>query len=325
MRRTVPFLLLIFSTVLAAQSVHLTVPAVDASNHAVTIGTAYFTWGQFVDNNGATVQAGQLTRLIANGTIDVTLTASDNAGYVYTVLLMNGSMANTFKWRVPAAGATTMAQLNQPATQTGSNGNATAIQGNAVLAGTPTAANQAYLWNPANSDFELTTLGSAALQPSSAFDAAGAATAALASAAPKWVLAYSSVQQTVPSGFASYTLLFDVNDPNTNDSSMHSTTSNKDRLVAPVDGYYAGACLVASSTSSTNSTYINVGMVHASTTTSIGFAGDGSTQTNGFGFNAPFSYYLHAGDYVFCRVNSGSGFITNSGQSNTQFYMYSLR
>jgi hypothetical protein len=98
-----------------AQPVHLTVPAVDPSNNAVTIGMAYFTWGQFTANSGITVQAGQVTRPITNGTIDVTLTASDNAGYAYTLLLMHGSTADTFKWRVPAAGATTMAQLNQPA------------------------------------------------------------------------------------------------------------------------------------------------------------------------------------------------------------------
>lgn len=98
-----------------AQSVHLTVPAVDSSNQAVTIGMAYFTWGTFTGNNGVTVPAGQLTRPVSSGTIDVTLTASDNAGYAYTLLLMHGSTADTFKWRVPAAGATTMAQLNQPA------------------------------------------------------------------------------------------------------------------------------------------------------------------------------------------------------------------
>ena len=108
-------LYLIFSSVMMAQSVHLTVPAVDSSNQAVTIGMAYFTWGTFTGNTGVTVPAGQLTRPVSSGTIDVTLTASDNAGYVYTLLLMHGSTADTFKWRVPAAGATTMAQLNQPA------------------------------------------------------------------------------------------------------------------------------------------------------------------------------------------------------------------
>ena len=115
MKTGLSILYLIFSSVIAAQSVHLTVPAVDASGNAVTVGTAYFTWGQFQGNNGLTVQAGQVTRSITSGIIDVTLTASDNAGYVYTLLLMHGSTADTFKWRVPAAGGTTMAQLNQPA------------------------------------------------------------------------------------------------------------------------------------------------------------------------------------------------------------------
>jgi len=114
-------LYLIFSSVMMAQSVHLTVPAVDSSNNAVTIGTAYFTWGSFTGNNGITVQAGQLTRPISSGTIDVTLTASDNAGYVYTLLLMHGATADTFQWRVPTAGATTMAQLIQPAPNDGSS------------------------------------------------------------------------------------------------------------------------------------------------------------------------------------------------------------
>jgi hypothetical protein len=114
MRTGFAILYLIFSSVMVAQSVHLTVPAVDSSDNAVTIGMAYFTWGQFTGNNGVIVQAGQLTRPVTNGTIDVTLAASDNAGYVYTLLLMHGSTADTFKWRIPATGATTMAQLNQP-------------------------------------------------------------------------------------------------------------------------------------------------------------------------------------------------------------------
>jgi hypothetical protein len=113
--RLLSFLLLLVCSLVAAQSVHLTVPALDSSGAAVPIGTAYFSWGQFKDNAGVIVQSGQVTRTFSNGTLDVTLTASDSAGYVYTVLLMRGSTPNTFKWRVPAAGATTMAQLNQPA------------------------------------------------------------------------------------------------------------------------------------------------------------------------------------------------------------------
>jgi hypothetical protein len=265
MKRIVPILFLLFCSVLAGQSVHLTVPALDFSNHTVPIGTAYFSWGQFRGNDGITVQAGQLTRPITNGTIDVTLTASNNAGYVYTLLLMHGTTADTFLWRVPAAGATTMAQLNQPAAST-----------------------------------------------------------AAASTAPQWVLAYSSGTQTVPGSFTPYSILFDTNDPNTTDGSMHSTSSHSERFIAPADGFYAGGCLVSSSTSFTNSTYVSVSLVHAGTTTLIGFSGDGATQTNGFGFNAPFSYFLHAGDYVYCSVSAQTGFTSNSGLAATRFYMHSL-
>jgi hypothetical protein len=261
MKRIVPILFLLFCSVLAGQSVHLTVPALDSSNHAVPIGTAYFSWGQFRGNDGITVQAGQLTRPVTNGTIDVTLTASNNAGYVYTLLLMHGSTADTFLWRVPASGATTMAQLNQPTA---------------------------------------------------------------ASTAPQWVLAYSSGTQTVPGSFTRYNMLFNTNDPSTTDGSMHSTSSSSERFLAPADGFYAGACLVSSSTSFTNSTYVSINLVHGTTTTVIGSSGDGSAQQNGFGFNAPFSYFLHAGDYVYCSVSSQTGFTSNSGLAATRFYMHSL-
>jgi hypothetical protein len=261
MKRIFPILLL-FSSMLPGQSVHLNVPAMDSSNNPVTIGTAYFSWGQFTGNDGVAVQAGQLTRPIANGTIDVTLAASDAAGYVYTLLLMRGSTANTFRWRVPAAGATTMAQLNQPAS---------------------------------------------------------------AAASPKWTLAYSSVPQIIPGAFTANNVLFDTNDTNTNDVSMHSTSSHSDRFIAPADGFYSGACLVSSSTPSTDSTYVTVNMVHLTMTTPIGFSGDGSRQLNGFGFNAPFSYFLHAGDYLYCVVSSGSGFTSDAGPSATRFYLYALR
>jgi hypothetical protein len=264
MKRTFPILFLLFSWVVSAQSVHLNVPAVDSLNNPVAIGTAYFSWGQFMGNDGVIVQAGQLTGKITNGTIDVTLPASDTAGYVYTVLIMRGATANTFRWRVPAAGATSMAQLNEPVPAT-------------------------------------------------------------ASSATKWALAYSSVPQTVPSSFTSYNVLFDTNDPNTSDGSVHSTSSHTDRFVAPADGFYSGACLVSSSTSATNSTYITVNMVHLATTSRIGFAGHGSAQSNGFGFNVPFSYFLHVGDYLYCSISSATGFTTDVGPAATQFYMYALR
>jgi hypothetical protein len=118
MKRILPILLLMFSSVLPGQTVHLTIPAFDSSNNAVPIGTAYFSGSPFTGKDGVIVQGGQLTRPVSNGIIDVTLTASDTAGYAYTLLLMRGSTANTFAWRVPAGGATTMAQLNQPPAST---------------------------------------------------------------------------------------------------------------------------------------------------------------------------------------------------------------
>src|SRR3984885_208577 len=109
MKTRLCLLLFAISSWLAAQSVHLTVPAVDASGAAVPIGVAYFTWQPFTSTNGALVPGSQLTVPITNGSISVKLFASDNAGYVYTVLIMNGSKSSTFHWKVPAAGATTMA------------------------------------------------------------------------------------------------------------------------------------------------------------------------------------------------------------------------
>ena len=115
MKLRLSVLLLLVSSLVAAQSVHLVVPAFDAAGTAVPVSKAYISWGQFKDNAGIIVQAGQRTVPVTAGVIDVTLTASDSAGYVYTVLLMNGSTPNTFKWRVPAAGANNMTQLSQVA------------------------------------------------------------------------------------------------------------------------------------------------------------------------------------------------------------------
>ncbi len=198
-------LLLAASPWLTAQSVHLTVPAVDASGATVTNGTAYFTWQPFVDTNGNRVSGSQMTRPIVNGVLDVTLSASDNAGYVYTVLVMNGIKPSTFRWKVPAAGASSFSQLNQVLSAPPLN--ATAIQGNPFKPGTPSAS-QTYIWNATTGQFELGTvsgggaigallatnnladlsapatartnlgLGTAATQPVAAFDASGAATAA---------------------------------------------------------------------------------------------------------------------------------------------------
>jgi hypothetical protein len=218
MKTRLCLLLFAISSWLAAQSVPLTIPAVDASGATVPIGMAYFTWQPFLSTNGTWVPGSQLTSPITNGTLNVTLFASDTAGYVYTVLIMNGAKSSTFHWKVPAAGATSMAQLNQTVSAPALN--ATAIQGNTFKAGTPTAS-QTYIWNATTNQFELATvsgggvgalvatnnladlasaatartnlgLGTAATQPSTAFDASGAATAAVTA------LPVSGTTQTTP-------------------------------------------------------------------------------------------------------------------------------
>lgn len=83
----------------------------NSSGNTVQTGTAFINWAPFPDNLGHTVQGGSRKVAIANGALSVALTASDNAGYVYTVLVQSASGADVFKWRVPAAGATSMDQL----------------------------------------------------------------------------------------------------------------------------------------------------------------------------------------------------------------------
>jgi hypothetical protein len=97
----------------SAQTVSLSVPAVDNSGASLSSGQAFITWQPFFDNSGKLIPGGSKTAPIAQGQLTVSLTASDNAGYVYRVLLQSGSTATTYLWRVPAAGATSMAQLTQ--------------------------------------------------------------------------------------------------------------------------------------------------------------------------------------------------------------------
>jgi len=39
----------------------------------------------------------------------------------------------------------------------------------------------------------------------------------------------------------------------------------------------------------------------------------------------PFSYFLHAGDYLYCSISTATGFTTDVGPGGTQFFMYALR
>ena len=116
--RTVKQILLFFVWALAlscasAQTISLSVPAVDDSGASLSSGQAFITWQPFLDNNGHLTPGGSKTVPIVQGQLAVSLMASDNAGYVYKVLLQSGAKATTYLWRVPAAGATSMAQLTQ--------------------------------------------------------------------------------------------------------------------------------------------------------------------------------------------------------------------
>ncbi len=96
-----------------AQTVSLNVPAVDSSGDSVQTGTAYISWQPFLDNSGHMTQGGSKTVKVANGMLAVSLTASDNAGYVYTVQIQSGSKVSVYKWRIPSSGATNVDQLGQ--------------------------------------------------------------------------------------------------------------------------------------------------------------------------------------------------------------------
>jgi hypothetical protein len=97
----------------SAQTVSLNVPVVDDSGTSISSGQAFITWPPFFDNSGKLVPGGSKTAPIAQGQLAISLTASDNAGYVYKVLLQSGGKATTYLWRVPAIGAATMAELTQ--------------------------------------------------------------------------------------------------------------------------------------------------------------------------------------------------------------------
>jgi Alpha-L-arabinofuranosidase B, catalytic len=131
MRRllTLLFFLLSLTLHLSAQTVVITVPAVDGNGYPVTIGTAYFSWSPFVDDNGRLIQAGQKTVPITGGTLSVSLTASDAAGYVYNVLIMGGKYPTSTQWKVPAAGGvTSISQI----TKAGAVSNSTGTVGGGV-------------------------------------------------------------------------------------------------------------------------------------------------------------------------------------------------
>lgn len=87
----------------------------DGSGNPVVFGEAYVSWKPFWDDGGNWVPGGQKTVHIRNGQLTTTLVASDNAGYVYNVVVMNGVTASNFKWKVPAG--PTITQASQLAAQ----------------------------------------------------------------------------------------------------------------------------------------------------------------------------------------------------------------
>lgn len=197
---------------LVAQTVSISVPAVNSKGNTVSVGQVFISWHSFLDNSGNLVQGSQKTITVNNGVISTSLVASDNAGYVYNVLLMSGGEASNSTWRVPAGnGVTQLSQLVAPlVTTTGSYDPAGAAT--AAVAAIPTASSttngllsktdwatfnaklSAFSFtppNPANSLSEYTAtaataranlgLGSASVHAATDFDVAGAAAAAVAS------------------------------------------------------------------------------------------------------------------------------------------------
>jgi len=205
------FLTLCFG--LAAQTVNINVPAVNSKGNQVSVGQVFISWHSFLDNNGKLVQGSQKTVPVVNGTISTSLVPSDNAGYVYNVLLMSGGEASNSTWRVPAGSAVT--QLSQlvaplPVSPTGydpAGAAAAAVAAIPNASATTTGLLSKNDWvafngkqsplgftpaNPANNLSEYAAnaasvrtnlgLGSASTRPASDFDAAGAAATAQSNA-----------------------------------------------------------------------------------------------------------------------------------------------
>lgn len=195
---------------LAAQSVNINVPAINSKGSQVSVGQAFISWHSFLDNSGKLVQGSQKTIPVTNGMISTSLVPSDNAGYVYNVLLMSGGEPSNLTWRVPAGAAVTqLSQLVQPPAPPATGYDPAGAAAAAVAAIPNASATTSGLlsksdWvafnakqtplgfmpaNPANNLSEYAAnaatvrsnlgLGSASTRPATDFDAAGAATAAI--------------------------------------------------------------------------------------------------------------------------------------------------
>ncbi|MFL6451066.1 MAG: GDSL-type esterase/lipase family protein [Bryobacteraceae bacterium] len=196
---------------LAAQTVNINVPAVNSKGNQVSVGQVFISWHSFPDNSGKLVQGSQKTVNVSNGIISTSLVPSDNAGYVYNVLLMSGGEASNSTWRVPSGTAVTQLAQLVPPPATSPTGYDPAGAAAAAVAAIPNAsatttgllskndwagfnAKQSPLGftppNPANNLSEYAAnaaavrsnlgLGSAGTHPATDFDGAGAASAAVA-------------------------------------------------------------------------------------------------------------------------------------------------
>jgi hypothetical protein len=198
---------------LAAQTVNINVPAVNSKGNQVSVGQVFISWHSFLDNSGRLVQASQKTVPVVNGSISTSLTPSDNAGYVYNVLLMSGGDASNSTWRVPSGVAINRLAQLVPPPPVSPTGFDPAGAATAAVAAIPNASastsgllskndwiafngKQSPLGftpaNPANNLSEYAAnaaavrntlgLGSASTRATTDFDQAGAATAAQAAA-----------------------------------------------------------------------------------------------------------------------------------------------
>lgn len=132
-----------------------------------------------------------------------------------------------------------------------------------------------------------------------------------------WVLATSSVTQTIPGSLSAANILYDTNDAATTNAALHSTSSNTQNFVADATGFWQGNCEVSTTGSS-----VSMGVIVFVNGAAIANAGGPSTAsgTGGWQVNVPWSFHLTSGDIVKCQAVSSTGFTSAAG-AGTQFWM----
>lgn len=132
-----------------------------------------------------------------------------------------------------------------------------------------------------------------------------------------WVLATSSVTQTIPGSLSAANILYDTNDAATTNAALHSTSSNTQNFVPDATGFWQGNCEVSTADST-----VSVKVIVFVNGTAIANAGGPSTPsgTGGWQVNVPWSFHLTSGDIVKCQAVSSTGFTSAAG-AGTQFWM----